>query len=179
MARFIARRLVGMVVVLFAVSVIVFLIFNVVPNSPPGAAAGRQERDPGAGQEHRRRMGLRRVAAGAVRDDDEEGLHRRTDLLLAADLGRRTGSSNGIPATLSLSIGAAIIWLFFGLLLGYLSAIRAGGWLDRVLTGVSIAGISIPVFLIAPVLIYFLTYKLEIFPNARLRAADRRPGRAG
>ena len=70
-----------------------------------------------------------------------------------------------IPATLSLSIGAAIIWLFFGLLLGYLSAIRAGGWLDRVLTGVSIAGVSIPVFLIAPVLLYFLTYKVEIFPN--------------
>jgi peptide/nickel transport system permease protein len=71
----------------------------------------------------------------------------------------------GIPATLSLSIGAGIIWLAFGLLLGYLSAIRAGGWLDRMLTGVAIAGISIPVFLLAPVLIYFLTYKLEIFPN--------------
>jgi peptide/nickel transport system permease protein len=73
----------------------------------------------------------------------------------------------GIPATFSLTIGASIIWLFFGLLLGYLSAIRAGGWLDRILTGVSIAGISIPVFLLAPVLLYFLTYKFEIFPNAQ------------
>jgi peptide/nickel transport system permease protein len=72
----------------------------------------------------------------------------------------------GIPATFSLSIGAAIIWLFFGLLLGYLSAIKAGGWLDRTITGLAVAGISIPVFLLAPVLIYFLTYKLEIFPNA-------------
>src|SRR5215211_8298239 len=71
----------------------------------------------------------------------------------------------GIPATLSLSIGAGIIWLAFGLLLGYLAAIRAGGWLDRTLTGLAVAGISIPVFLLAPVLIYFLTYKLEIFPN--------------
>jgi peptide/nickel transport system permease protein len=72
----------------------------------------------------------------------------------------------GIPATLSLSIGAGVIWLFFGLLLGYLSAIRAGGALDKFLTGLAVAGISIPVFLIAPVLLYFLTYKLEIFPNA-------------
>jgi peptide/nickel transport system permease protein len=72
-----------------------------------------------------------------------------------------------IPATFSLTIGAAVIWLFFGLLLGYLSARRPGGWLDRALTGVSIAGISIPVFLIAPVLIYFLSYKVEVFPNGQ------------
>src|SRR4029078_5286487 len=58
-----------------------------------------------------------------------------------------------IPPPRSLSIGAGIIWLFFGLLLGYLSAIKAGGWLDRLLTGVSIAGISIPVFLLAAALI--------------------------
>ena len=37
MARFIVRRLVGMVAVLFAISVLVFLIFNVVPNSDPAA----------------------------------------------------------------------------------------------------------------------------------------------
>ena len=71
----------------------------------------------------------------------------------------------GIPATLSLSIGAAIIWLFFGILLGYLSAVKAESWLDRLLTGVSIAGISIPVFLLGPVLIYFLAEKLALFPN--------------
>ena len=35
MARFVLRRAVGMVVVLFAVSVVVFAIFNVIPNSPP------------------------------------------------------------------------------------------------------------------------------------------------
>jgi peptide/nickel transport system permease protein len=72
-----------------------------------------------------------------------------------------------IPATFSLSIGAAIIWLAFGLLLGYLSARRAGGWLDRLLTGFAIAGVSIPVFLIAPVLIYVFATKLEIFPNGQ------------
>ena len=40
----------------------------------------------------------------------------------------------GIPATFSLCIGAAVIWLAFGFIFGYLSAIRAGGWLDRALT---------------------------------------------
>src|SRR6201991_523125 len=70
-----------------------------------------------------------------------------------------------IPATLSLSIGAALVALCLGLLLGYLSAVKAGGWLDRLLTGVAIAGVSIPVFLIAPVLLYLLAYTLEVFPS--------------
>ena len=47
----------GWSLVLFAISVIVFLIFNVIPNSRPGAADGRQERDAGAGREHQRRTG--------------------------------------------------------------------------------------------------------------------------
>ena len=120
-------------------------------------------------------MGLRRVAAGAVRDDDEEGLHRRTDLLLTADPGRRPDHRRDPGDLLAERSAPAIIWLFFGLLLGYLSAIRAGGWLDRFLTGVSIAGISIPVFLLAPVLLYFLTYKIEIFPNAEYVALTEDP----
>ena len=43
MARFAVRRLLGMVVVLFAVSVIVFLIFNVIPNSDPAARIAGQK----------------------------------------------------------------------------------------------------------------------------------------
>src|SRR6202171_6655393 len=46
MARFIARRLIGMVGVLFAVSVIVFLIFNVIPNSGPAARIAGKNADP-------------------------------------------------------------------------------------------------------------------------------------
>ena len=46
MGRFIARRLLGMVAVLFAISVIVFLIFNVVPNSDPAARIAGKNADP-------------------------------------------------------------------------------------------------------------------------------------
>jgi len=118
-------------------------------------------------------MGIRRIATGPVRDDDEEGLHRRADLLQATDPGRRTDHRRD-PGDL-LADDRRGIWHFFGLLLGYLSAIRAGGWLDRILTGVSIAGISIPVFLLAPVLLYFLTYKWELFPNAQYVAFSEDP----
>lgn len=164
MIRFIVRRLVGMVFVLFVVSVLVFLIFNVIPNSPPAQRLAGKNATPTLVKSIEEEWGF-----------DEPLPVQYTTMMKKVFNGELIQYSpripvderikEGIPATLSLSIGAGIIWLAFGLLLGYLSAIRAGGWLDRILTGVAVAGISIPVFLLAPVLIYFLTYKLEIFPN--------------
>jgi peptide/nickel transport system permease protein len=164
MARFVVRRLLGMVAVLFAASVIVFLIFNVIPNSPPAE-----------------RMAGKNATPELVKSIEEEwGFDESLPVQYATMMekfftGELTSYApripvdeqivEGIPATFSLSIGAAVIWLFFGILLGYFSALNAGGWLDRLLTGVSIAGVSIPVFLLGPVLIYFLAEKLRIFPN--------------
>jgi len=45
-ARFVARRLIGMIAVLFAISVIVFLIFNVIPNSDPAARIAGKNANP-------------------------------------------------------------------------------------------------------------------------------------
>jgi peptide/nickel transport system permease protein len=164
-ARFIVRRLIGMVIVLFVVSVLVFLIFNVIPNSPPAQRLAGKNATP--------------VLVKSIEEEwgFDESLPKQyltmmekvfTNELISYS--PRTSVEDriveGIPATLSLAIGAGIIWLFWGMLLGYLSAVRAGGWLDKFLTGFAVAGISIPVFLIAPVLIYFLTYKIELFPNA-------------
>ena len=73
----------------------------------------------------------------------------------------------GIPATLSLCVGAAVIWLFFGILFGYLSAVRAGGLLDRALTVVAVTGISMPVFWLAAILLdYPHLQDSKSFPRA-------------
>jgi len=164
MLRFIVRRLAGMVIVLFAVSILVFLVFNVIPNSNPAERLAGKNATP--------------VLVKSIEEEwgfDKSLPEQYVTMMKKVFNGELTSYSpripvderiaEGIPATLSLSIGAGIIWLFFGLLLGYIAAVRAGGPLDKFLTGLSIAGISIPVFLIAPVLIYFLTYKLEIFPS--------------
>ncbi|MFL5873143.1 MAG: ABC transporter permease [Solirubrobacterales bacterium] len=166
MTRFVVRRLVGMVAVLFAVSVIVFLVFMVVPKQNPAQTLAGKNATPLLVKSIEEEWGF-----------DESLPVQYGTMMKKVFTGELTSYKprlpvsdrivEGIPATFSLTIGAAIIWLFFGLLLGYLSAIRAGGWLDRILTGVSIAGISIPVFLLAPVLLYFLTYKWEIFPNGQ------------
>jgi peptide/nickel transport system permease protein len=164
MLRFVVRRIVGMALVLFVVSILVFVIFNVIPNSPPAQRLAGKNATP--------------VLVKSIEEEwgfDESLPVQYVTMMKNVFTGELTsyspripvneGIEEGIPATFSLSIGAGIIWLSFGLLLGYLAATRAGGWLDRALTGVAIAGISIPVFLLAPVLIYFLTYKFEIFPN--------------
>jgi peptide/nickel transport system permease protein len=165
MARFIARRLVGMVVVLFAVSVIVFVVFNVIPNSPPAQRLAGKNATPVLVKSIEEEWGFDE-SLPAQYVTMMEKVFTNELISYSPRLSVEDQIIERVPATLSLSIGAGIIWLFFGLLLGYLSAIKAGGWLDRLLTGVSIAGISIPVFLLAPILIYFLTYKIELFPNA-------------
>ncbi len=166
MARFIARRLVGMIAVLFAVSVIVFVVFMVLPKQNPAQSLAGKNATP---------LLVKNIEAEWGFDDSlPQQYLTMMKKIFTGELVQYEPRIpvddkiiEGIPATFSLTIGAAIIWLFFGLLLGYISAIKAGGWLDRFLTGISIAGISIPVFLLAPVFIYFLTYKFEIFPNGQ------------
>jgi peptide/nickel transport system permease protein len=166
MGRFAARRVLGMIVVLFAVSVIVFLIFNVIPNSDPAARIAGEK---SAGD-----------AQLIANINEEWGFDEPLPAqylsmmkkLFTGDLISYQTHTNvdeeivaGIPATLSLCIGAAVIWMFFALLFGYLSAVRAGGLSDRLLTILALVGISMPVFWLAGLFLIYLTFKVEIFPS--------------
>jgi peptide/nickel transport system permease protein len=68
------------------------------------------------------------------------------------------------PATLSLAFGAGIIWLLISVLLGTIAAVYAGRYADRILTILSMAGVSFPPFFLGAIFIYFLGYKLNWFP---------------
>ena len=81
----------------------------------------------------------------------------------------------GIPATFSLCVGAAIIWMGFGVLFGYLSAVHAGRFTDRALTILALVGISLPVFWLAAILIVYLSQKIPIFPNGDYVPIQRGP----
>jgi peptide/nickel transport system permease protein len=165
MGRFVIRRLAGMVAVLFAVSVITFLVFNVIPNSDPAERMAGKVATPTLIANINEEWGF------------EDSLPQQYVTMMrkvfSGDLESYFGRENvderiveGIPATFSLCIGAAVIWMFFGILFGYLSAVRAGGLLDRALTIVAVTGISIPVFWLAAILLNYLTYQSEIFPSA-------------
>lgn len=163
MARFVLRRLAGMALVLFAISVIVFVIFNVIPNSDPAERMAGKNATP------------QLVAAITEEWGFDEPLPvqyvKTMKLVFSGELvSYSTGLDvdeqilEGMPATLSLAIGAAVIWMFFGIVFGYLSAVRAGGLTDRALTILAVIGISMPVFWLAAIFLYYLTYKVELFP---------------
>ena len=83
-----------MIAVLFAISVIVFLIFNVIPNSDPAARIAGKNADPALIARVSADLGLDQAIARAVPDDDEADLHRPADVVCEgsqrrrADLGR-------------------------------------------------------------------------------------------
>jgi peptide/nickel transport system permease protein len=170
MARFVARRLASMVLVLFAVSVLTFLIFNVIPNGDPAVRmAGKQPTEEQI-EAIRQEWGfdknivvqytttMKKLFTGDM-------VSYFTQLSVTEEIWK------GLPRTLSLAIGAAIIWMFFGVALGLYSAMRAGKFSDRFLTVLALIGISMPVFWIGALMNQYLGFELsnklgfELFPN--------------
>ena len=70
-----------------------------------------------------------------------------------------------IPVTLSLAIGAAVIWLIAGVSIGVLSALKRGTLFDRFSMGVALAGVSLPIFFTGLIALELFSYKWPIFPN--------------
>jgi oligopeptide transport system permease protein len=77
-------------------------------------------------------------------------------------VGELIGSA--FPLSLKLGASAMLLALTVGVLLGSLAAIRRNTALDRLLMAIAMTGISIPVFVIAPVLVLFLAVKLQWLP---------------
>jgi len=69
------------------------------------------------------------------------------------------------PVTLSIAIGAAVLWLIGGVAIGVLSALRRGSFFDRLSMGIALAGVSLPVFFTGLVSLELFSYKWAIFPN--------------
>ncbi len=165
MGRFVIRRLAGMVVVLFAVSVVVFVIFNVIPGSNPARRLAGRSPTPQLVASIEQEWGfdeplpqqyvamMKNVFSGNV---VSYATHEDVEARIV----------EGIPATFSLCAGAAVLWLLFGILFGYLSAVRAGSWVDKALTALAVTGISIPAFWLAAVLLNYLSYQTGVFPSS-------------
>lgn len=166
MLRFTVRRLLNMIFVLWAVSVLTFLIFMVMPGGGENQAALRiAGRNANAAQIQtvKKEWGL-----------DQPFYKQYADMMkkvFTGDLISYVNQQNvteeikrGIPATASLVIGAGLIWLFFGILFGVLSAIYAGRFTDRALNVLALIGISLPVFWVGLVLLYYLTDRVQLFP---------------
>jgi peptide/nickel transport system permease protein len=67
-----------------------------------------------------------------------------------------------LPVTAVESVGACILWLLSGTLLGIIAALRRGKWQDRTLMGAALIGYSFPTFFIGLLLLYFVVFKFQI-----------------
>jgi peptide/nickel transport system permease protein len=163
MVRFVVKRLISVVLVLFAISIVTFLIFQAMPNGDPALRMAGRLATPETVQAVRKQWGFDKplyVQYGKTMEQILTGkVISYTQQLNVLDEIRR-----GAPATLSLAIGAGIIWLGLGIVFGLLSALSAGKFLDRALTVLSLVGVSMPVFLLGAIMLYFLGYKLSLFP---------------
>jgi peptide/nickel transport system permease protein len=164
MARFIVRRLLQMVLVMFAVSVLTFLIFNVIPNGDPAERmAGRQPTQSQV-EAIRQEWGFDEpIYVQYVKTMEKVFTGDLRSYFTQLDVGEEI--AKGLPRTLSLAIGAAILWLVVAVAFGLYSAVKAGKFADRFLTIIALVGISLPVFWIGALMNYYLGFKAGIFPN--------------
>jgi peptide/nickel transport system permease protein len=163
MGRFIVKRLFSVVIVLFAISILTFMIFQVIPNGDPAVRLAGRLATPQQIQDVREQWGfdkpvyvqyvntMKLIFTGQVTS--------YTQQVNVLDQVKRAA-----PATLSLAIGAGILWFISGVALGILSALKAGKSVDTSLTVLAMIGVSMPIFLLGALAVYYLGYKLALFP---------------
>ncbi|MEY9108455.1 peptide/nickel transport system permease protein [Bradyrhizobium yuanmingense] len=163
MLNFVARRLLAMLPVLLAVSLLTFLIASLLPGDLALVILGDQA-TPENVAALRRDMGL-----------DQPLWWRYLSWLghvVQGDLGRsfRTGQTvlqavaERIPVSLQLMLMAEFIGLLIGVPVAIACAARAGGAFDRFMTGSAFAMLSMPSFLTAILLIYLFAVELRWLP---------------
>jgi peptide/nickel transport system permease protein len=164
MARFVVRRLLGMVLVLFAISVLTFLIFNVIPNGDPETRMAGRHPTEGQIELIREQWGFDQpIYVQYVKTMEKVFTGDLVSYSTQVDVDQEI--LNGLPRTFALAIGAALIWMAFSIALGLYTAMRAGRFSDRFLTVLALIGISMPVFWVGALMNYYLGFKWEIFPN--------------
>ncbi|MFD3945266.1 ABC transporter permease [Streptomyces sp. NPDC058579] len=178
MTRFVLKRLAGAVLVLLALSVLVYSLFYLAPGDPARLACG-ERCNPQQIAQVREQLGL-----------DESTFTQYLHFLQGIFVGRdySTGTSlvpcdapclglsyqsdqqvtqlvlERLPATASLALGAMVIWLVIGLGTGLLSALRRGGPTERILTLLTLAGTGTPVFILGLLLLMAVCAYLQWLP---------------
>ncbi len=162
---FALRRLAAAVPTLFIVSLLVFWFVDLIPGDPARIQAG-----PMATTEEveviRERMGLNRPAPeryarfleGIV--DPSVAVSLRTGRPIAVEIGER------LPNTLIVAIGGLIVGLLLGTLGGVVCALRQGTFVDTLVTVLTLAGISMPIYWLGLLCIWLFAVNLGWLPAA-------------
>jgi peptide/nickel transport system permease protein len=155
MLTFLVRRILGAIAVMIAVTFIVFVIFIVVPGGDPAERIAGKNATAQNIENIRHTWGFDKPFYVQYYDMLKKMFSGNlVSYTSQQDVGQQI--IQGMPATFSLTIGASLIWLFFGILVGTISAVTAGRLSDRVITILALIGISMPVFWLGIITRYYL-----------------------
>jgi peptide/nickel transport system permease protein len=165
MFSFIVRRLLWMVVLLFAISFLTFIIFYTLPASDPALLRAGRQPTPELVATLRKTLGLdqpwyvqyfKYVKALVLHFDF--GYSYQNNVSVKSQIFDR------LPATGALAFGGAVVWLLLGIPIGIISAIKRGTILDRLAMGGALVAISAPVYWLGLVSLYLFSKDLGKFP---------------
>ena len=168
-----------MIVLLFLLSITVFLLFSLLPGDPARLTCGKAC-SPEIVASNRHRLGLDEpilvqyqkfvtgLFAGRVfSPTSPEPIVCEAPCLGYSFFRRETVGSllaRAAPATFWLATGAFIIWMAVGVFFGIVAALFRGRWLDRLITAISLVGYSMPSFFIGLLLVFFIIIRLRWLP---------------
>jgi peptide/nickel transport system permease protein len=160
---YVVRRLFATIVVMAVVAFVVFLLLYLTPGDPAAILAG----DAATSDDIRRireKLGPRRALPLALRELGVAPLHGDLGVSIFTNLPVTQLIGQRIEPTLSLTLCTLVVSVLVAVPLGVIAAARAGGWIDRAVMAFSVAGFSVPVFVIAYALIMLFSIELEWLP---------------
>jgi peptide/nickel transport system permease protein len=150
--EFVVRRLLWTVLVLFVITVLVFLIFFAIPGIDPARALAGRNPTPQILDQIRAQFGLNKPLPVQYLLM-MKNLFITRSLVSYSDQGQLVVPEIGAaaPATLSLVLGAAVIWVVVAIAMGVAAAMSRGTFLDPLLMVLALIGISMPVYWLSEV----------------------------
>src|SRR3954467_10585061 len=147
MLAYIIRRLLWVILLLFAVRALTLTNFYLLPRADPAQPrAGRQE-NPQLVEQIRHNLGLDKPWYQQYFDYMKQVfLHFDFGYSYQNTISVKEQVFQRLPATISLAIGAAVVWLTLGISVGIISAIKSRTLIDRVSMGTALVAISAPVY---------------------------------
>jgi ABC-type dipeptide/oligopeptide/nickel transport system permease component len=170
MLKYIVSKMISLVVILFVVSILVFLMVHMIPGDPVLNMLGLHA-PPEAVQATRDKMGLNdplhiqyiRFVSNALKGDFGTSIRTRRPVVDEI-LGR-------YRYTLVLAIGGTIVAAFIGIVIGIISAIKQNKFLDNFLMIFSLLSVSTPSFFLAIIFILVFSLYLGWFPSIGMYSA--------
>jgi peptide/nickel transport system permease protein len=170
MTKYIIRRLLWVIVLLFLVSALTFVIFYLLPTADPAQLRAGRQPNPALVASIRHQLGLDKPwYVQYFRYMKNLVLHFNFGYSYTNNISVRTQIFSRLPATISLALGAAVVWLTIGIAVGTISAVRRRSLFDRGAMGAALVAISAPVYWLGLLALFLFASdigKIKIFPGA-------------